>query len=198
MKNILTKRIHFFLAKIAGRNVSESTLTPPVVTNMEEKLLDEIAERFDDVARQSSIGGDKYVVTITHNDSGYSCDKTLVEIKEAISKDIPIKVVLPDSLGWVADNTASDSVVLMGIEDTGGNPVLYAYTISASGVTAVITSLTNVNLATPTNAGIVKQAENVAEAAGSAPTAAEFKALLDALIAAGIMAAPALVPAADS
>lgn len=191
MKNILTKRIHFFLAKIAGRNVSESTLTPPVITNMEEKLLDEIAERFDDVARQSSIGGDKFVITITRSDSDYSCNKSIAQIKEAISNDIPIKVVLPDSLGWVADNSPSDAVVVMGIEDTGGNPVLYAYTISASSVTVVVTSLTNVNLATPTNAGIVKQAENVAEAAGSAPTAAEFKALLDALIAAGIMAAPA-------
>jgi hypothetical protein len=39
--------------------------------------------------------------------------------------------------------------------------------------------------------GLVKQAANVAEAAGDAPTAAEFKALLDALIAAGIMSAPA-------
>lgn len=190
MKDILTSRFQVFLAKIAGRNVSESTLTPPVVTNMEEKLLDEIADRLDDVARQSAIGGDKYVVTITRNGSSYSCDKTLAEIKSAISKDIPIKVILPDSLGWVADNTASDSVVLMGIEDTGGNPVLSAYTIFANTVTDVVTSLTNVNLATTTNAGIVKQAENVAEAAGSAPTAAEFKALLDALIAAGIMAAP--------
>lgn len=43
--------------------------------------------------------------------------------------------------------------------------------------------------ATAEAAGIVKQATNVAEAAGAAPTAAEFKALLDALIAAGIMAA---------
>jgi hypothetical protein len=33
------------------------------------------------------------------------------------------------------------------------------------------------------------QAANVAEASGDAPTAAEFKALLDALIAAGLMAA---------
>lgn len=33
-------------------------------------------------------------------------------------------------------------------------------------------------------------AANVAYAAGSAPTAAEFKALIDALIAAGLMAAP--------
>lgn len=43
--------------------------------------------------------------------------------------------------------------------------------------------------ATAEAAGIVKQATNVAEAEGEAPTAAEFKALLDALIAAGIMAA---------
>lgn len=42
--------------------------------------------------------------------------------------------------------------------------------------------------ATAEAAGIVKQATNVAEAA-DAPTAAEFNALLDALITAGIMAA---------
>ena len=45
--------------------------------------------------------------------------------------------------------------------------------------------------ATTAKAGVVKMAVNVAEAAGEAPTAAEFKALIDALIAAGIMAAPA-------
>ena len=45
--------------------------------------------------------------------------------------------------------------------------------------------------ATADKAGVVKAAANVAYAAGEAPTAAEFKALIDALIAAGIMAAPA-------
>lgn len=40
-------------------------------------------------------------------------------------------------------------------------------------------------------AGVVKMAENVAGASGSNVTKAEFKALLDALIAAGIMAPPA-------
>lgn len=45
--------------------------------------------------------------------------------------------------------------------------------------------------ATTEAAGLVKQAANVPEAAGETPTAAEFKALLDALIAAGIMAGPA-------
>ena len=48
----------------------------------------------------------------------------------------------------------------------------------------------NPSAATTGKAGTVKMAANVAEAAGEAPTAAEFKALLDALIAAGIMAAP--------
>lgn len=45
--------------------------------------------------------------------------------------------------------------------------------------------------ATAETVGIVKQAANVAEAAGESPTAAEFKALLDALILAGVMAAGA-------
>lgn len=40
------------------------------------------------------------------------------------------------------------------------------------------------------NGATITQAANVPVAAGSAPTAAEFKALLDALIAAGLMAAP--------
>jgi hypothetical protein len=41
--------------------------------------------------------------------------------------------------------------------------------------------------ATRTRAGAVKMAAKVSEAAGAAPTAEEFKALLDALKAAGIM-----------
>ncbi len=42
--------------------------------------------------------------------------------------------------------------------------------------------------ATADKAGAVKQGAAVADAAGSAPTAAEFKALLDSLRAAGIIA----------
>ena len=44
--------------------------------------------------------------------------------------------------------------------------------------------------ATTEAAGLVKQAANVPEAEDDTPTAEEFKALLDALIDAGIMAAP--------
>jgi hypothetical protein len=42
--------------------------------------------------------------------------------------------------------------------------------------------------ATTTVAGIVKKGAAVADAAGAAPTAAEFKALLDSLRAAGVIA----------
>lgn len=52
--------------------------------------------------------------------------------------------------------------------------------------TAVDAKYTAAN-ATATTAGLVKQSALVAEAAGATPTAAEFKALLDALKAAGIM-----------
>ena len=45
--------------------------------------------------------------------------------------------------------------------------------------------------ATATKAGVVKKAANVAAAAGEAPTKAEFDALIAALVAAGIMEAPA-------
>lgn len=41
--------------------------------------------------------------------------------------------------------------------------------------------------ATQTTAGIVKQGAAVADAAGANPTAAEFKALLDSLRAAGVI-----------
>lgn len=42
--------------------------------------------------------------------------------------------------------------------------------------------------ATTSAAGLVKQAANVVKAAGDAPTKAEFDALIDALVEAGIMA----------
>lgn len=46
----------------------------------------------------------------------------------------------------------------------------------------------NVPTATTSKAGVVKQGAAVADAASTAPTAAEFKALLDSLRTAGIIA----------
>ncbi|MBO4506889.1 MAG: Head fiber protein [Lachnospiraceae bacterium] len=54
----------------------------------------------------------------------------------------------------------------------------------AIGASATITGLG----ASTSKAGLVKKAAAVADAAGEAPTAAEFKALLDSLRTAGILA----------
>lgn len=127
MKDIITSRIELLWAKIAGRNVNINTMTPPVASNMTEKLMLEVAERLDGMGAAAS----------------------------------------GDAAGLMSK---ADKTKLDGIE-TGAQK--------------------NPGAATASSAGVVKMAENVAEAEGSAPTAAEFKALLDALIAAGIMAAPA-------
>lgn len=119
MKDIITSRIELLWAKIAGRNVNINTMTPPIASNMTEKLMLEVAERLDG----------------------------------------------------------------MGAAATGDAAGLMSKTDKAK--------LDGIGNANTTTAGLVKMAANVAEAEGSAPTAAEFKALLDALIAAGIMAAPA-------
>ena len=47
MKDIITSRIELLWAKIAGRNVNINTMTPPVASNMTEKLMLEVAERLD-------------------------------------------------------------------------------------------------------------------------------------------------------
>ena len=60
------------------------------------------------------------------------------------------------------------------------------YPVLGSGIYQAIAGAAGA--ATEEKAGTVKMAANVPEAAGEAPTAAEFKALLDSLIAAGIMA----------
>ena len=127
MKDIITSRIELLWAKIAGRNVNINTMTPPVASNMTEKLMLEVAERLDGMGSAAS----------------------------------------GDAAGLMSK---ADKTKLDGIE-TGAQK--------------------NPGAATASAAGVVKMAENVAEAEGSAPTAAEFKALIDALIAAGIMAAPA-------
>ena len=54
MKDIITSREDLLLAKIAGRDVDIQTMTPPVVSNMTEKLMLEIADRLDTIGDGSS------------------------------------------------------------------------------------------------------------------------------------------------
>lgn len=68
--------------------------------------------------------------------------------------------------------------------EQGGEKTVINGTL-AFGASAAVTGLP---AATATVRGGVKQAAIVAEAAGGTPTAAEFKALLDSLKTAGVMA----------
>ena len=52
MNDTITTREELLLAKIAGRDVNIDTMTPPVASNLSEKLMLEIAERLD------NMGGD--------------------------------------------------------------------------------------------------------------------------------------------
>lgn len=52
MKNVITSRIELLLAKIAGRDVDISTMTPPVAINLKEELLMDIADRLDSAASE--------------------------------------------------------------------------------------------------------------------------------------------------
>ena len=52
MKKGITSRLEILLAKIAGHDVSLSTMTPPVAANATEELLLEIADRMDNAASE--------------------------------------------------------------------------------------------------------------------------------------------------
>lgn len=93
-------------------------------------------------------------------------------------------------VGITGVTAAATATVLGGIK-AATKGVGDTVEVKIDGTTSKLYVPTYPVAATTEAAGIVKQSENVAEAAGAAPTAAEFKALLDALIAAGIMAAGA-------
>ena len=48
MKDIITDREDMFWAKMAGRDVDITTMTPPVASNMREKLMLEVAEKIEE------------------------------------------------------------------------------------------------------------------------------------------------------
>ena len=53
MSDIITNREDVFLGKIAGRDVDISTWTPPVANGVREKILEEIADRIDELSENA-------------------------------------------------------------------------------------------------------------------------------------------------
>lgn len=78
--------------------------------------------------------------------------------------------------GMASATTAPATSSTLGLVKVGAN-----VDVSAQGAISVKTASTS-------NKGVVKQGVAVADAEGDAPTAAEFKALLDSLRGAGVIA----------
>ena len=84
-----------FLAKIAGKDVDVSTLTPPVAINEEERLMLDIADRIDAIEEGGGGGGGGViVVTATYDDETgvTTLDKTWQEIYDGIYNGVVVMV----------------------------------------------------------------------------------------------------------
>lgn len=92
------------------------------------------------------------------------------------------KVVFED--GCVVEGLPSPTLPVASASTLGGVKIGEGLSITEQGVLSVNATPD----AGPETKGLVKQGVSVAEAAGDVPTAAEFKALLDSLKAAGILA----------
>lgn len=82
MKNIVASRLEHYLAKIAGRDIDLSTLTPPVASDMTELLLSEIADRLDGIGGGSSSSARLEIVG-TPISGGFELNHSFKEIFEA-------------------------------------------------------------------------------------------------------------------
>ena len=90
MKNVITDRLDMFLAKIAGYDVDIKTMTPPTASNIREKLLLDIAKKYNKSDDTPSGGGvfDMNVVMSTDPETGkdvITTDKTAAELFDAIN-----------------------------------------------------------------------------------------------------------------
>ncbi len=82
--NGITSRLQVFLAKIAGKDVDVSTLTPPVAINEEEKLMLDIADRIDTIEESSGGDSDVFTVNFVWGDDSFICNHTFAEIVAAL------------------------------------------------------------------------------------------------------------------
>lgn len=117
--NGITSRLQVFLAKIAGKDVDVSTLTPPVAINEEEKLMLDIADRIDTIEESSGrlpdvtsedngdvltvvegewakadapSGGEPFVIALSESNGEFTADKTFNEVLAAVNADTPIYI----------------------------------------------------------------------------------------------------------
>ena len=120
MKGI-TSRLQVFLAKIAGKDVSISTLTPPVAISEEEKLMLEIADRIDTIEEGGGGGGAAALIVNGSDDAEVvALDKTWKEIKDAFIAGTSILIHYADT-----DEADNLYALVNGIANYSGQYYVY-------------------------------------------------------------------------
>lgn len=124
--NGIVSRLQVFLAKIAGKDVDVSTLTPPVAINEEEKLMLDIADRIDAIEEGGGGGGAALIVNGSDDVEVMALDKTWKEIKDAFIAGTSVLI-------HYADNEWEDNryVLVDGIGHNGEQ--YYVYVNSSIG-----------------------------------------------------------------
>jgi len=125
MSKPITSRFDTFLAKIAGKHIDVSTLTPPTPINTTEELLSDIAERID---------SDNIVVHFQYTvEDGVSADMSIRDVWKYLSDGHCVKGIL--SYNNVDMFLTASKVTIIGDGSLDGNVEFYGEaTLSPDGL----------------------------------------------------------------
>lgn len=114
-------------------------------------------------------------VTISWNGSIFSSDKTFSEVSAAEAAGHPIDVAIDNMYGWFGGIT-NDTATFFAIEkNAGGAPSLYAFELTASGVSSTMKTLGD-EIA-PTKTTVSGSTPSIAAAANTVYTCGELTSL---------------------
>ena len=108
----IKNREDILLAKIAGYDVDITTMTPPVLNGVREKILDEIAKRVTAIEQGGGGGGSVEPLIVNATETGI--DATYNEIKAAVLAGKTVWLYLTDA----DSNVMYESLIGLGV-DTG-------------------------------------------------------------------------------
>ena len=167
MNKNITSRLELLLAKIAGRDVDLSTMTPPVAMNLTEELMLDIADRMD--------GASSELPTVTATDNG----DVLTVVEGAWAKAAPTGggayiVTVSDGeeeqtkvldKNWTEINTAIRAgQIVMGVEITDDDPefsvsVNYLGSVYCNESDGYVVDFNGINFSADTATGVLTSGE---------------------------------------
>lgn len=116
MKDNITSREDIFLAKIAGKDVNIKTMTPPVATNMTEKLMLDIAERIDNIEAGSGGGDDEYEAVAEIDVGTMEQPQEMPGFYVYSESDASTPTLVNDETYYFNDSETSSTLVDVGVE----------------------------------------------------------------------------------